>query len=159
MKLLVLGLGNTLMGDDGLGPRAIELLAQSFTADDGVEVLDGGTLGLMLLPTIVNADALVLVDAIRTGGEPGTLVRLEDDAIPRNVNTRISPHEIGVVDLLGGALLTGHRPERTLLLGIVPEDVSFRVGLSPAVEAGIPELLEAIVSVARQWGHPFRRAA
>lgn len=159
MSLVVLGLGNVLMGDDGIGPRAVELLASSGGSPDGVRLLDGGTLGLMLLPAIADASDLVLVDAIRTGGAPGTLVRLEDDEIPRNVNCRFSPHEIGLVDLLEGVTFAGVRPARTVLLGIVPASVSFGVGLSGPVESRLPDLLAEIRRVAGTWGYPFRRAA
>jgi hydrogenase maturation protease len=148
------------MGDDGLGVRAIERLAlASPTTGPDVRILDGGTLGLSLLPTLEDAEAVVLVDAIRTGDSPGTVVQLEADEVPANVDVVMSPHELGVVDLLRGSMLAGRRPPRLVLLGIVPADISFGVELSPEVEAAMPALLAAIVRVASDWGHELPRAA
>ena len=77
----MLGLGNILLMDEGLGVRAVERLAAAYDLPENVEILDGGTLGLDLLPRLDGVDALLLVDAVKAGGPPGTLVRLEGDAI------------------------------------------------------------------------------
>jgi hydrogenase maturation protease len=153
--LVVLGLGNLLMGDDGLGVRAVERLAAAFAPDATTHFLDGGTLGLALLPYIERADALLVVDAVATGARPGTLVRLEADDVPRRVDVRLSPHELGVVDILAGATFSGRRPEPTILLGVVPADISFGVELSSAVERSLPALIDTIVAEAHALGHRF----
>ncbi len=153
--LVVLGLGNLLMGDDGLGVRALERLAAAFAPDARTRFLDGGTLGLALIPYIERADALLVVDAVATGAEPGTLVRLEADEVPSRVDVRLSPHELGVVDILAGATFSGRRPEPTILLGVGPADISFGVDLSTAVAQSLPALVETIVAEAGALGHRF----
>jgi hydrogenase maturation protease len=153
--LLVLGLGNLLCGDDGAGVAAIELLQKRYRAPLGVSVLDGGTLGLSLLPWVEDARAAILVDAVRADAPPGSLVRLEGADVSLAARERLSVHQIGVADLLGGAHLIGRLPGRLLLLGIVPETVELRYGRSPSVEAGLAGLVERIVFEAAAWGHRF----
>ena len=120
-RLLVLGLGNVLLGDDGVGAAAIASLLDQYAVPRGVRVLDGGTLGLALLPYLDEADDVILVDAIRSDGPPGTLVRLDGDQVAPAVATRLSPHQIGVSDLLDGARWLDRYPSRLVLLGLVPE--------------------------------------
>ncbi|HEY7441077.1 MAG TPA: hydrogenase maturation protease, partial [Vicinamibacterales bacterium] len=93
--LVVLGLGNVLLEDDGIGAAAVALLLERYEVPPGVRVLDGGTLGLSLLPYIDAADALILVDAIRAEGSPGSLVRLDGTEVAPAVATRLSPHQVG----------------------------------------------------------------
>jgi hydrogenase maturation protease len=121
--LLVLGLGNVLCGDDGLGAIAVHLLRRRYRVPDGVVVLDGGTLGLSLLPTLEQAHEAILVDAIRADGPPGTFVRLEGDDVAPAVAARLSVHQVGVLDLLEAARWRGRYPSRLVLLGLVPESI------------------------------------
>jgi hydrogenase maturation protease len=158
-SLVVLGLGNVLMGDDGLGVRAIEMLAQRWRPGAATRVLDGGTLGLMLLPEVEAAHTLLVVDAVRTGGEPGSLARLEGAQVPASLDTRLSPHEMGLVDILVGATLTGRKPVRTLLLGIVPVAIEYGVRLSAKVKEALPRLVDCIAEEAAVLGYPFTRVA
>jgi hydrogenase maturation protease len=155
VPLLVLGLGNLLCGDDGAGAVAVHLLERRYRAPDGALVLDGGTLGLSLLPYLEQAEQAILVDAIRAGQPPGTLVRLEGDDVAPAVAERLSVHQVGVVDLLDAARWRGRLPPRLVLLGIVPESLALGVGRTPAVEAALPALVEAVVAVARRLGHAF----
>lgn len=157
-SLLVLGLGNVLLADDGVGPAAIAWLQERVLPPAGVVVVDGGTLGLSLLSYVEETETLLLIDAVMTGAAPGTLVRLEGDAVGPAVATRLSPHQIGVADLLEGATWRGKRPARILLLGIVPESIDLGVGLTPAVARSMPALIELIVGEARALGHVFAPA-
>jgi hydrogenase maturation protease len=144
MKVLVLGLGNLLCGDDGLGPAVVAQMARDGGCD-GVDVLDGGTLGLALLPLLADADVAVLVDAVRNGdAAPGTLLRIDGEAVLPAVRERLSVHQIGVADLLDAARLTGHYPPELVLLGLVPESLELGIGLSDAVQRNVPALIEAI---------------
>lgn len=153
--LLVLGLGNVLLEDDGVGAAAVALVAEGFEPPPGARVLDGGTLGLSLLPYVEDADTVILVDAVRTDGAPGTLVRLEGDEVAPAVATRLSPHQVGVADLLDGARLVGRYPRRVVLLGVVPASIELGVGLTPAVQAALPRLVERVVQEAQALGFPF----
>ena len=155
VPLLVLGLGNLLCGDDGVGAVAVHLLERRYRVPEGVQVLDGGTLGLSLLPLLEQARVAILVDAIRTGDPPGTLVRLEGDDVAPAVAARLSVHQVGVADLLEAARWRGRYPPRLILLGIVPESLELGVHRTAAVEAALPSLVEAVVAEARALGHVF----
>lgn len=158
--LLVLGLGNVLCSDDGVGVMAVSALARGFEWPPDVEVLDGGTLGLALLPYLEEAAALILVDAIRGDAAPGSFVRLEGADVAPAVEQRLSPHQVGVADLLDGARWLDSYPDRVVLLGLVPATIELGVGCSPAVQAAIPTLVERIVEEIRGCGFDVvRRAA
>jgi hydrogenase maturation protease len=159
IPLLVLGLGNVLCGDDGLGPAAVSALTRTFEIPAGVCVVDGGTLGLSLLPYIEDARHVLLVDAVRTGQPAGSFVRLEGEDVAPAVRDRLSVHQIGVADLLDGARWRGRYPARLTLLGLVPETLELGVGRSAVVDAALPVLIERIVSEARTFGHEFRPKA
>jgi hydrogenase maturation protease len=157
VPLLVLGLGNVLLEDDGVGGAAVSLLLDRFESPTGVRVFDGGTLGLSLLPYLEAADAVILVDAIRSDSAPGTVIRLEGDEVGPAVASRLSPHQVGVADLLDGARWLGRYPGRVVLLGINPASMDLAVGLSPFVRASLPALVERVVDEARTLGFVFER--
>lgn len=151
--LLILGLGNVLCSDDGLGVAAIELLRRRYLIPERVRVLDGGTLGLSLLSHIQASDDLVLADAISGGGPPGTMVRLEGEDVGPAVRTRLTPHQIGVADLLDTLHLLGASPRHLVLLGLVPETLRLGLGLSRAVAAQLITLVDSIVEEACRLGY------
>lgn len=155
MELLVLGLGNVLCGDDGLGVAAVSRLDRDYRAPVGVELMDGGTLGLALLHYVGQAERLLLVDAIRADLPPGSPVRLTGDDVPSAVASRLSVHQIGVADLLDGLRLTHSGPSEIVLLGLVPETLELGLGRSAAVEAALPGLVEAIVRETARLGFPL----
>jgi hydrogenase maturation protease len=154
VELLILGLGNVLCGDDGLGVLAVHALERRYRLPAGVRIVDGGTLGLSLLPLLQQAKNVVLVDAVRCAGEePGSFVRLAGAEVPPAVRERLSPHQIGVADLLDGAAALGCSLAEIVLLGLVPADISLRVGLSAPVAGQWPALERAIVAEARAFGY------
>jgi hydrogenase maturation protease len=155
IPLLVLGLGNVLLEDDGVGGAAVSLLRERYDVPRGAQVLDGGTLGLSLLPYLDIADAVILVDAVRADATPGSLVRLDGDEVAPAVATWLSPHQVGVADLLDGARWLERYPSRVVLLGLVPFSMHLTVGLSPAVHASLPALVDRIVQEAQALGFVF----
>jgi hydrogenase maturation protease len=150
--LLVLGLGNVLLGDDGLGVAAVAKLERDFDLPPGVRAADGGTLGLALLGLIGESDHLILVDAIREDARAGSLVRIDGDNVAPAVRERLSVHQVGVADLLDAARLTGCYPLSVTLLGLVPEKIDLTLERSEAVERGLNALVEAIVQEASVLG-------
>jgi hydrogenase maturation protease len=154
-RLLVLGLGNPLCRDDGLGVAAVARLLARWEPPPGAVVLDGGTLGLSLLPHLEDAEDAILVDAIRDDAPPGTLVRLEGAEVGPAVEARLSVHQVGVADLFAAAALRGRLPPRLVLLGVVPAALDVAIGLSPEVGCRLPALLEAVVAEALRMGHRF----
>ena len=156
--LLVLGLGNVLLGDDGVGPAAIARLRDAHDIPGGARVLDGGTLGLSLLPYLEDARAVILVDAVAADAPAGTLVRLEGADVGPAVAERLSPHQVGVADLLEGARWHDREPVRLVLLGIVPESIELGLGLSEPARRSLPALVELVCAEARACGFPFAAA-
>ena len=143
--LLVLGLGNVLLEDDGIGVAAVAILRDRYEPPAGVRVHDGGTLGLALLPYLEAADAVILVDAIRADGPPGSFVRLDGDDVESLIGLRP----------LDGARWLGRFPDRIVLLGLIPESMELAVGLSPRVRAALPGLVDRIVAETRAMGFVF----
>lgn len=153
-RVVVIGLGNPLMGDDGLGLAALERLRGEYTLPPDVELVDGGTWGMNLLPLIEEADELILIDAIDVGAAPGTPVRLERDRLPRYLATKISPHQVDLRDVLGLAELRGTLPQNTVALGLQPESIELRTSLSPTVRAGLHDLVAWVAVELAHRGHP-----
>lgn len=146
----VLGIGNPIMGDDGIGIAVLaELMATGL--EQPVEFIDGGTIGMSLLPAVEDAGSLLVLDAVTGSGPPGTLVHLVGDQLPRLIRGKISQHQVGLLDVLAGARLRGTEPDRLAVVGLVPGDVSLRVGLSPEVAAAIGSATALARQVLRQW--------
>jgi hydrogenase maturation protease len=155
---LVLGLGNILLGDEGVGVRAVERLQSLYDFPDELRVLDGGTLGLDLLPYVEDADRLLLIDAVQAGREPGTILRLEGDQIPAFLAVKLSPHQMALPDLLAAARLRGHYPCEVVLWGVQPGPMSTTLDLSPRVAAQVDALVDRVLVDLGRWGfRPTRR--
>jgi hydrogenase maturation protease len=149
---VVIGLGNPLMADDGLGLAAVARLQEAWQLPDGVEVVDGGTWGLNLLPVIEDAGQVLLVDAITTGTKPGTLHVLERTRIPRYLATKISPHQVDLRDVLALAELRGTLPAQTVAIGLEPEMVELTNTLTDTLRLRLDDLVAAIVGQLETWG-------
>ncbi len=158
-EVVVLGLGNRLRRDEGLGVCALERLDQRYAATPEVRLVDGGVLGLELLAYVERARRLLVLDAALTGGQPGDLLRLEDDQAPAYFGMRSSSHEIGLPDLLAVARLQGHSPESVIILGMQPEIIELGWELSAAVSSHIDDLVAAAVEQLAVWGYPLQRRA
>jgi hydrogenase maturation protease len=149
--VLVLGIGNELLGDDGAGVVAARRLAG--VPIPGLEVLDGGTLGLMLMPYIAGRQAVLVFDAVSGAhGTPGEVVVIHDGDVRRGHGVRATAHDIGLVDALSAAELAGCPPARIALVGIVPSSITERWGLSPLVQSRIGAMVEAASVILGEWG-------
>ena len=147
------------MGDDGLGLAALDLLRSEWSLPPDIELVDGGTWGLTLLPEIEAADRLLLIDAINTGGAPGTLHTLERDQIPRYLATKISPHEVDLRDVLALAELRGTLPPTMVAIGLQPATVELSNGLSDLLRIRLEDLVVAVTERLAHWGHDCRPKA
>lgn len=145
----VLGIGNPLMGDDGVGITLLEEL-MALGLEQEVEFVDGGTIGMSLLPLVLDAGSLLVLDAV-AGPEPGTVIHLTGDQLPRLLRMKLSPHQVGLLDVLAGARLLGSEPSRIAVVGVVPAFVDLRLGLSPQVEAAVPQALQLARRVLCEW--------
>jgi hydrogenase maturation protease len=156
MKILVLGIGNTLLTDEGVGIVAMRELEARLGERADMEFLDGGTLSFTLAVPISECDALLVIDAAELGGAPGTVRSFEGEEMDRfmGANRKSSVHEVGLLDLMSISLLTGHWPQQRALIGIQPAVVGWGEALTPQVAAVMP----AVCDLAEQIIAKFSRA-
>jgi hydrogenase maturation protease len=147
----VIGLGNPLLTDDGVGLELLEALRADGWVD--VDLVDGGTWGLSLLPTLADADRVLVLDAVRSGNVPGTVVRGSNDDIPRLYRYPLSPHQIDLSEVLAAAELSGGLPEHVEVIGVEPASTDGPcVELSDVVAAAVPRALAQARCVLEGWG-------
>jgi hydrogenase maturation protease len=151
-KTLVLGLGNILLSDEGVGVRVVERLQERYTFPSDVQMLDGGTLGLDLMPYVESADRLLVVDALEMSAAPGTVARLEGEEVPASLGLKISPHQMGLADLLAAARLCDCYPEELVLWGVQPGVMDVGLELSPSVAAQVETVADNVLAELSGWG-------
>ncbi len=154
MKVAVVGIGNVLMGDEGAGVHALTALQRGYSIAENVDVrlIDGGTMGLDLLPFIEGADRLLLIDAVNAGKKPGELIIVEDQDVPSFLSGKLSAHQIGVPDLLFSARFLDILPRDICLIGVQPKMMEMDMELSPELRAAISPLVDAVIERLRYWG-------
>ena len=153
VQTLVLGVGNTLLSDEGVGVHVVERLVKLYIIPEEVQVLDGGTLGMDLLYYLDGVENLLLVDAVEANREPGALVRLSGDEVPAFLSIKISPHQLGVPDMLAAAKLKGSFPQNIVLWGVQPASLEVGLELSETIAPLMDTLIAKVVSELRHWGH------
>ncbi len=151
-RVVILGVGNLLLSDEGLGVRALESIDRHYTFPDGVELVDGGTCGMELLEPLTNVDLLIMLDVIRAGRPPGSLIILRGDEIPARLRHKLSPHQVGLSDVLATLILTGEAPREIIVIGIEPESLELGMALTSKVAARLPELITATLTELEQSG-------
>jgi hydrogenase maturation protease len=156
-RTVVIGLGNPLMGDDGLGLAALARLTDQWSLPADVELVDGGTWGMNLLPVIEDAGRVILMDAINTGAPPGTPQYLSREQLPRYLATKISPHQVDLHDVLALAELRGTLPDDTVAIGAQPERVEMIAELTPAVAAQVDGVVARVIAALEGFGHRAER--
>jgi len=158
-KILVLGVGNVLLSDEGAGVRAVEQLKLQYVFPANVELIDGGTMGLDLLGYLDDTSHLLIIDAIVSTKSPGSVVveRLLDP--PAYFRQKISPHQIGLSELLAVAAMQDCLPPSIILFGIVPLDMSTGVGMSPEVNAAVAQVVSSVVKELGLLGIEVRPAS
>ena len=147
---VVIGVGNTILSDDGVGVHAARLLQGDPRVPAGVTVLDGGTIGLELLPYASDASRLLLLDAVNSSEAPGTLTRMSardllDTSVERSV------HQLGVADLIAALALVSTKPQDIVVLGVQPANTDWGTSLSPDVEAALMCLVDAALAQLQLW--------
>ncbi|MBK8181957.1 MAG: HyaD/HybD family hydrogenase maturation endopeptidase [Candidatus Competibacteraceae bacterium] len=147
MRVVVLGLGNILLRDEGVGVRVVEALSERYGLPPEVEVVDGGTAGMELLNVIAGCDHLLICDAVKEDAPPGTVIKLIDAEVPAFFQTRYSPHQLGLADVLATLTLTDEAPGHITLIGVVPLDMELGIELSPEVRAVVGQAVECVATV------------
>lgn len=150
---LILGIGNTLLQDEGAGVHAVRMLAESTAGRDDIELMDGGTLSFTLAGAIEDTPQLIVIDAAQLGAAPGVLQDFEGEAMDSFVggNRKRSVHEVSLIDLLIISRLAGRLPERRALIGIQPRDVDWGEQPSPAVAAALPQACARALQIVDGW--------
>ena len=155
IKTLVLGIGNTLLTDEGIGIHVLQALEPELGQWPDVTLLDGGTLSFTLAGPIEDADALIVVDAANIKTKPGEWALLKGEEMDAFLmgNRKASVHEVGLTDLRAIALLAGHWPEKRAMLAIQPDVIDWGEFPTPAVAASIPPACAAIRDLIQEWQH------
>ena len=147
---VVLGVGNTIFSDDGVGVHAARLLENDPRIPPNVKVLDGGTLGLELLSYVSDATRVLFLDAVNTGEAAGTLSRMTANAL-LGVSGGSNVHQLGLADLIAAMMLVSHKPQEIIVLGVQPANTDWGTELSPLVEAALKPFVDAAVVELRSW--------
>jgi hydrogenase maturation protease len=156
-RIVLIGLGNILMGDEGIGVQAVEALRKRYAFSADLDLIDGGTLGLDLLPLLEGAEKVLFLDATDLQNEPGSIAVLEDEAIPSFLRSALSFHQVGLADLLFAWKLIGVQPSKIMLIGIQPEKVETGLTLSGTIRKNFEKYLQTILEKLHEWGVESKR--
>jgi hydrogenase maturation protease len=160
MRIVVLGIGNILLSDEGIGVRVVEALEERYAMPPEIEVVDGGTAGTVLYEYIESVDHLIIVDACLMDLPPGSVGRLVGDEVPAFFQTKISPHQLGLSDLLAAATLTDRSPKNLILIGIEPESIDTGMELTPTCAKSLETALGQVIADLKAIGfEPQPKAA
>ncbi len=151
MPTAVIGLGNILLRDEGVGVHVVNAVKKRYTCSPEVEFIDGGTLGLDLLPLIQGRKKVLLLDAINLGREPGSIGILNGDEIPSTISAKLSVHHIGLSDVLYAAKLLGNLPPSMRLIGIQPESIEVGLELTDRIRNKMEEMVSLTVNTLKEW--------
>ena len=145
MSVAVVGLGNLILSDEGVGVHVVRRLDEAYSFPDDVVLIDGGTSAIDLLDQLVEAEHIIFIDAAQTGGPPGSIVALQGARLPVWFRERMSPHQIGLADLLATLSLMDHTPESVTLIGIEPQSMELGTELTPQIDAAADEALAKVL--------------
>lgn len=144
-QITILGVGNILLKDEGVGVRVIERLSRDFRFDDNVHLVDGGVLGMRLMGIVADTDVLIVVDAVRNRQAPGSLYRLEGDQVPRRVLAKQSMHQLDLPEVLALCSAIDKTPQ-TIVIGIEPEDMAtMDLELTATIAAKLDDLVSMVL--------------
>ncbi len=148
---VVLGIGNILNRDEGVGVRAVESLREQIGEPDGIDLIDGGVLGLELLPIVESTPRLLILDAVDAGREPGTVIELAGEDIPQYTKVKMSQHQVTFQEVLALAGMRDSLPPELRLIGVQPADLSIGIEMSSEVAAAVPEIVRRATTVLATW--------
>jgi hydrogenase maturation protease len=151
-SIIILGIGNLLRADEGLGIHAIRELTAKHRLADHVRVVDGGVMGMELLPQLEGCSSLLIVDCVDDQQPPGSIVRLEAPDIPERLQQKLSMHQAGLTDILALLRIQNTTPPRLVIWGVQPATIDWNLELSATVARSFPALVAGIVAELRAWG-------
>lgn len=150
-EVTVLGIGNTILSDEGFGVRVVEYLQKNFTFPENVALIDGGTLGVELEHFIIGTQKLLIIDSIDGGAPAGKTFHLQGDEILKHFTQKISAHEIGIQDILTMLEITGKKIPVVELLGAQPYSLDAGVELTAPMQKLVPIFAKKAVEILERW--------
>jgi hydrogenase maturation protease len=159
LRTVVLGIGNTILSDEGVGVHAAMALSSAYEIPADVDVIDGGTAGMELLGPLTGIDLLVVLDAVKSGRAPGSVVTLTGSEVPVFFRSKLSPHQISICDVLAGLEFSGEAPKDLVLIGCEPESLELGLEMTPTVAAQVPEMVRIAVSEMAKRGVTLAKKA
>ena len=150
-RISVLGLGNILLTDEGVGVHAVNAIKEKYTFSPEIELIDGGTMGLDLLPIFQTQDKILIIDAVDFRKEPGHVGTLEGSKIPSVLNAKLSVHHIGLSDLLFTAKLTRTTPPEIFLVGIQPKSFDVSLEMTDEIRTRLDDIIELALQKLKEW--------
>jgi hydrogenase maturation protease len=155
-QITIMGVGNILYRDEGVGIRTIERIEKRYVFPDHIVPVDGGVLGVNLMGVISQADKLIVIDAVYNGGQPGDLHRLAGEQIPKRVVAKNSLHQVDLLEALTLCSAIDKNPE-TVIVGIEPLDIeTLEVGLTPLIESRLDDLVAMALAEVERFGGSYR---
>jgi len=151
-KPLILGVGNILLGDEGVGVRIAQALEKRPEILSHFDIVDGGTCGMELLDDMANREHIIIVDAVLANKAPGEIIVLHDEQVPTFFSRKISPHQLGICDVLSALKLTDEFPQNLCLIGIQPESLEAGIGLTETIQKAMPKIFATLNQVIAEYG-------
>jgi hydrogenase maturation protease len=153
MRAVVLGIGNTILTDEAAGVRAVEALEQTYKIPTEVQIIDGGTSGMEMIEDLSDVDFLIVIDVVKTGAPAGTVVKIAGAEIPVFFRKKLSPHQIGLPDVLASLELLDAMPKEIVVLGVEPISLELGMEMTPTIAAKVPQLVAMAVAELGQRGY------
>ncbi len=150
-RISILGLGNILLTDEGVGVHAVKAIEENYTFSPEIELIDGGTMGLDLLPIFQSQDKILIIDAVDFKKAPGHIETIEGDKIPSVLNSKLSVHHIGLSDLLFAAKLTRTTPQEVCLVGIQPKSLDVGLDMTEEVRVKLDSIIDLAIQRLKEW--------
>jgi hydrogenase maturation protease len=155
-RILVLGVGNILLHDEGVGVRVVEKLQAEYDFSANVELMDGGTLGLRLMDPISEVDVLIVVDAVKNGEPPGTIYRLPAELLDKRVAFKNSLHQLNLVETLALAEIVGKSPSTAVVIGVEPADISpWGTELTQVIQGRVCDMCDRVLEEIEKAGGSY----
>lgn len=156
-KVSIIGLGNLLLRDEGVGVHVVTKLQKEYDLPEELSVLDGGTLGLDLLPLIEGQEKIIFIDAADLKMEPGAVAIIENENLPSFLAPKLSFHHVGLADLLFASTIQGSKPTQVILIGIQPEKVEVGLSLSDTLTQKLSQIIDLIIKKLGEWNIEIKK--
>ena len=151
-EILLLGIGNILLRDEGIGVHTVNKIKERYTFEPEIDIIDGGTKGLDLLPLFEGRKKVLIVDAVDWGNKPGSISILRNGEIPARLHSKLSVHHIGLGEVLLAAQMLNIMPEEICLVGIQPGSIDTGIDMTPEVNSKMEDLISTVIDILRDWG-------